>query len=221
MWLTDDQLPMKMRNNTLGEDYTGWVDTRYRWPEGILYYHLASRFTTSERQQIERTLRRLQQQIGSDCIKFRRSNRRDAVQVSTYGGCQATVGYMGWGSERQTMSLAWNCLKSGTIEHEFLHSLGLHHTQNHWDRDKYVDIQEQNIQTDHKQNFLKQTRSHADTFDLPYDYSSVMHYGEKDFSNNGQRTIVTKDPRYQNKIGQRRGVSKGDVKLIRRMYRCN
>jgi len=174
---------MEMRNETLGEDYTGWVNARYRWPEGILYYSLATRFTTSERQQIESTLRRLQQKIGSNCIKFMSSNRRDAVQVSTYGGCQATVGYMGWAGGRQTMSLAWNCLKSGTIEHEFLHSLGIHHTQNHWDRDSYVDIQFQNIDPDKKRNFQKQLRSFADTFGLPYDYSSVMHYGEKDFSN--------------------------------------
>ena len=226
MWLTDDQLPMKMRNKTGAEEAEimegspGKVDTWYHWPGGILYYHLAAQFTTSERQHIESTIRRLQQKIGSDCIKFRRSNRWDAVQVRQDNGCSATVGYL-HGGGRQRMSLSWGCFGSATIEHEFLHSLGIHHTQNHWDRDRYVDIQFQNIRPGMEPNFWKQPRRHADTFGLPYDYSSVMHYGENSWSKNGQRTIVTKDQRYQNRIGQRQGVSRGDVKLIRKMYRCN
>ena len=227
MWLTEDQLPMKMRNQTGGEEAEimqgspGMVDTWYHWPQGILYYYLAGRFTTSERQQIESTLRRLQQKIGSDCIKFRRTNRWDAVQIRKGNGCSASVGYLHGISTWQKMSLGWNCFHSSTIEHEFLHSLGIHHTQNHWDRDRYVDIRFENIQSGKENNFWKQPRRRADTFGLPYDYSSVMHYGENSWSKNGERTIVTKDQRYQSRIGQRKGVSRGDVKLIRKMYRCN
>merc|ERR1712210_452907 len=46
MWLTEDQLPMKMRSKT-GDDEAkimrgspGMVDSRYHWPNRILYYHL-------------------------------------------------------------------------------------------------------------------------------------------------------------------------------------
>merc|ERR1719234_2914429 len=62
-----------MRNATLGEDYTGWVDTRYRWPEGVLYYHLANKFTTSERQQIEHTLRSTLLSPGQQIHNFRKT----------------------------------------------------------------------------------------------------------------------------------------------------
>lgn len=41
-----------------------------------------------------------------------------------------------------------------------------------------------------------------DTLGLPYDYESIMHYGEKAGTYNGKETIITHDPAYQKKIGQ-------------------
>ena len=119
------------------------------------------------------------------------------------------------------MSLGKGCFDSGTIEHEFLHSLGVHHTQNHWDRDNYVTILDWNIMPGKKHNFGKQRKSKADSFGLPYDYYSVMHYGGSDWSENkNYPTIVTRDRRYQRVIGRSSGVSRGDISLIRKMYRC-
>ena len=228
MWLTEDQLPMKMRSKTGGEEAKimrgspGMLDSRYHWPNRILYYHLADWFSSRQRQQIETALWRLERKIGSNCVKFRRSNRWDAVQVRQGDGCGAQVGYVG-SRYYQQMSLARGCFRrSGTIQHEFLHSLGIYHTQNRWDRDRYVDVLSWNIIPRKKRNFYKQPKSEADSFGLPYDYSSVMHYGGRSFANNkNYPTIVTKDRRYQDRIGQREGLSEGDVRLIRKMYRCD
>lgn len=66
----------------------------------------------------------------------------------------------------------------------------------------------------------------SDTLGVKYDYQSIMHYG-KDFfgkiSKDKSRvlmTIKTKDPKYQDAIGQRRYLSKGDILLVNRMYGC-
>merc|ERR1719315_413896 len=197
MWLTEDQLPEKMRKKTGGEKAglfrNGKVNRRYRWPNKILYYSLTGRFSTWQRQQLKETLRRLERRIGSNCVKFRRwDGRWDAVKIRQGSKCSAAVGYKG--STNQRMSLGRKCWRRrGTIMHEFLHSLGIHHTQNRWDRDKYVHVNFRNIPRNKKGNFELQPREKADFFRLPYDYDSVMHYEGSDFARNPNiRTIVTK-----------------------------
>merc|ERR1711970_739017 len=226
MWLSEDQLPEEMRKKTGGEKAglfrNGKVNRRYRWPNKILYYSLTGRFSTWQRQQLKETLRRLERKIGSNCVKFRRwDGRWDAVKISQGSKCNAAVGYKG--STNQHMSLGRKCWRRrGTIMHEFLHSLGIHHTQNRWDRDKYVQVNKWNVHPDNKHNFEEQPKREADFFGLPYDYDSVMHYRGSDFARNPNiRTIVTKDWRKQSRIGQRRRLSEGDVRLIRKMYQCN
>jgi hypothetical protein len=43
----------------------------------------------------------------------------------------------------------------------------------------------------------------AETYGLPYDYESIMHYSGTTFSVNGLNTIDTLDPKYQSVIGQK------------------
>ena len=114
--------------------------------------------------------------------------------------------------------------------HEFTHAVGVAHTQSRPDRDDHVTIHWENIKNKYKAsffsraifktppifslalllknafqkfNFIKFNSTAWTTFDMPYNYLSVMHYGYKDFSQNGQITVETKDPYYQRLIGQR------------------
>ena len=48
-----------------------------------------------------------------------------------------------------------------------------------------------------------------------YDYESIMHYGPKAFSVNGRATISAKN---NARIGQRQGLSAGDVAQAKTMY---
>ena len=52
-----------------------------------------------------------------------------------------------------------------------------------------------------------------------YDYGSIMHYGPYAFSKNGRKTITAKNDQT---IGQRQGLSYGDVEQAKAMYKkCN
>ena len=46
-------------------------------------------------------------------------------------------------------------------------------------------------------NFFMYSGSEGETFGLPYDYKSIMHYQEYSSSKNGQITIETLDPSMQ------------------------
>ena len=72
--------------------------------------------------------------------------------------------------------------------------MGFVHEHLRKDRNKYVKIQWENIiKNKHSQfkNFVNFTLPwETITFGLDYDAKSIMHYKKKDFTQNGQNTIV-------------------------------
>ena len=72
--------------------------------------------------------------------------------------------------------------------------------------------------TGKENNFRKYADGQASTLGAPYDYGSLMHYGRNYFTNNGQDTIVPKDPNAR--IGQRAGLSDIDAWQLRKLYKC-
>ena len=62
------------------------------------------------------------------------------------------------------------------ITHELLHVLGLIHTQNRADRDKYIKIVNKNVRKGKQKNFHTKGDD-TTTRNFDYDYDSIMHYG--------------------------------------------
>lgn len=99
--------------------------------------------------------------------------------------------------------------------HELLHCAGLFHEQSRKDRDDYVVINWGNIVSDKKHNFEIASWSK----DIgPYNYDSIMHYHcrSRTFSIDPNIWIIW--PKQYAGIGQRIGLSAGDVSAIEAMY---
>lgn len=102
-----------------------------------------------------------------------------------------------------------------------MHALGFFHMQSSFDRDNYVRINNENIESGRENNFQKYSTSIVSHLKTSYDLDSLMHYGRNAFSRNGQNTIETRNPKDINRIGQRVKMSSGDVRRVRNMYCMN
>lgn len=56
------------------------------------------------------------------------------------------------------------------------HALGLFHEQARYDRDKFVKIMPNNIKEGYGNQFAKKSPEVLQTFSVPYDYGSIMHF---------------------------------------------
>lgn len=115
-------------------------------------------------------------------IKFiERTDQKNYIHVQSDTINSSPVGMIGG---KQTLKI-FNWKKKFIIAHEIAHALGVVHEQSRSDRDVYVKINKDNIIEGKEGNF--EIRS-ALLF-TPYDFSSIMHYSQTAFSDNGLETI--------------------------------
>ena len=203
------------------------VGKKYLWPKNTLTYRFHSALSDKEKNIFRKTLEYLQSKL-TNCIRIEERSSGYAVLIKNEAskGCQSYVGYHehSWQFDlSQDLNLVPGCYdtaNTGSIQHELLHALGLHHAQSRSDRDKYIEIKKENIMEKAQFNFARYEPSAVSHYDLPYDFGSVMHYGGTAASKNGELTIRTLDPSKQDVIGQREGISEGDIELLKKHYGC-
>ena len=153
------------------------------------------------------------------CIQFvPRYNAEWYLEITgDQEGCFASVGFTG-GYSFLNLSPA-SCFDMRTIRHELLHVLGFLHEHQRPDRDQYVDILWENIDETLFQQFDLENEASVDYHGLPYDYESVMHYGDRTFSKNGGKTMRSKFP--WARIGQIQTFSSLDIVRMNLVYECD
>jgi len=182
----------------------GIIGANFRWKDGKVPFVIGDE---GVRARVEAAVAHWQQRTPFTFVAH--TNEPDFVSFQALDGCFSRVGRQGG---VQVVSIGTGCT-AGSAIHEIGHSLGLWHEQSRSDRDNFIQIVEANIDPMFLSNFDKHV---LDGEDLgPYDFGSIMHYPATAFSVNGQPTILAKSGA---PIGQRDGLSKGDLAGIRLMY---
>ncbi len=185
---------------------------QYRWPNALMPYTIDPGLPNKQR-----VTDAIAHYHANTNLRFVERTAANASQYPNYvrvfkgDGCWSYVGMQGG---KQDLSLADGCSTGNTI-HEFGHAWSLWHEQSREDRDAFVTIHWQNIESGKSSNF-NQHISDGDDIGA-YDYGSIMHYGSFAFSKNNQPTITPKQAGAT--IGQRTGLSAGDIAALHSIYR--
>ncbi|KAG1667125.1 Zinc metalloproteinase nas-15 [Nymphon striatum] len=194
----------------------GIISARQMWTGGIIPYTISGDYSSSERTRIAGAM---DVYHSKTCIKFvpKSSQHSNWISLEKGSGCSSYVGMSSRGE--QQVSLGRGCVFTGIIQHELMHAAGFWHEQSRYDRDQYVTIHFDNIQSSYQNNFKTVSSDKSQTFGQSYDYGSVMHYGSTAFATNRNKPTIT--PKQSGaKIGQRNGLSQVDIAKLNAMYKC-
>lgn len=187
----------------------GITGAQFRWPGGRIPFEIDPALPNQQR--VTDAIAHWHAKTG---IRFAaRAGEADFVRFVPGGGCSSMVGRRGG---QQNITLGPNCTTGNAI-HEIGHAVGLWHEQSREDRNNFIQVIFANIDPAMQHNFNQHI---SDGDDLgAYDFGSIMHYPATAFSINGQATIVPRQPLPPGVVmGQRTGLSAGDINGVRLMY---
>lgn len=141
------------------------------------------------------------------------------VHVAYGEGCSAKVGagLFAWNARRR-ITLGENCWTRSILVHELGHALGLQHEHQRADRDRYIRVQWENVDPAHRYSYAI-LRSAIDP--APYDFGSIMHYSDGNFSKGGGAKTFVGRPGFESKAssaGRAWQPSAGDAEAMARRY---
>jgi len=191
-------------------------DTKRLWPGGKVPFMFEDEVDEKLRDFIRKSLKELQTETNQ-CIRFEEGTRFNEphIRVNKKNFCRSRIGRIN-DSKGQPLAMgAKNCLFIGVVKHEFMHALGFLHEQVRPDRDAYVKINWNNIDSRECANFKKCRGCAYDA--APYQVDSIMHYHSKLFMCNGNFSIVRLDG---SRIKFQNNLSDGDIMKIKILYKC-
>lgn len=204
------------------------------WPNGVVPYEFDANVTPTNRALMIAAMAEWERETSAN-VHFRTQSTEHASDyVHIQDNANENSSMVGRQAKGQQVINIHNWNDKVTLEHELGHTLGLYHEQSHPKRDIYIRYNPQNVsQVDCNgscdSQFSIQLQDVA--FYGPYDFSSVMHYGECFFSAlpacpndpnalDGGRTIVVLAPNqaWQSRIGKVTQLSYWDKLNIAFLY---
>ncbi|XP_063530134.1 seminal metalloprotease 1-like [Cydia strobilella] len=197
---------------------------RMKWPNNtVVWEYVEGEFDPLQQAAIEEGMADIERHT---CVKFRYREPHETAYVRLTGapdGCYAHVGYVGPRFANIYNLAPHNpgvgCFLHGTIVHEWMHILGFRHMHVTYNRDDYIRVDFENVQSGAENSFNIHSSDVVSNLGVEYDYVSCMHYHAFAFSANGRPTMVALQE-HEGVMGQRRYITEKDWLRINRHYDC-
>lgn len=184
----------------------------YKWSDGVVPYVYAANLGSRARSAMDYAVNHWNSKTNVRFVP--RTNQSDYILVQGGGGCSSWIGRQGG---QQVVTLAEGC-GNGAAVHELGHAVGFFHEQTRTDRDSYISIYWNNIQSGMEYNFYKMSATQGQNHGA-YDYYSIMHYRTTAFGINGAVTIWPSQSGVDTRImGNSTALSNGDITAAAAIY---
>src|ERR1035437_9961655 len=183
--------PQPWPNHTMAYVIDADIPSPQRILDGIAHWNTRTQFRIAPRT------------TEANYVHFERSTTLDAA-------CSSYLGMVGGAQAIATT----DACTTGSVIHELGHAWGLEHEQIRADHNGNVTVLYQNMDKRFMYNFDQALTSSKDAG--YYDFDSIMHYPATGFTRNGLDSMETVPVGIP--IGQRNGLSAGDIDGISRTY---
>lgn len=166
------------------------------WAGGVVPYEISPAFSSAERRNIVSAMLTWSQFTGVRFVP--RSGQDDFIHFNLSSSvCDSPVGKQYDGANlggEQIVNLQHGCALDPRFypqaQHEIGHAMGLNHEMTRPDREQFVGVNLENVDSGKEHNF----NINDDRAIGRYDFKSVMHYILRAFSRNGLPTLTLRGP---------------------------
>ena len=192
------------------------------WTNGIIHYSFDDNISPRLRGLLEEAMTEWQ---DATCLLFVLRNKEEHyIKFESHPNREyCTCNSVGRRRGEQVIKLGFSCQSKGELLHTLGHVIGLWHEQARPDRDRYVRILRDNIETGQEMNFEKREVFSVDYQGRDYDFGSIMHLSARAYSKDGAETTKVLDKYKEvakSVLGQRDQLSHGDIEQVNTLYNC-
>lgn len=190
-----------------------------RWPNAVVPFKIYNGFSEEEVITIRKAMNHIMQKTHVCFVP--RLNQKNYLRIKKVTikelGFEGGQSYLGmWPHGPQDLLFSASNFAQGLVVHELGHAIGFIHEHNRNDRDDHGKIIYDNIKDGMEGQFYKYPFISSTL--TTYDYYSIMHYKPKNFSKNGEQTIVKLLNPTDQRFGRSDTLTFKDIRGINRIY---